>query len=277
MNRITMVGVGSILIIVLISALMIPMTSEFSKNIYSYEENENVRYSLSDRSETVKITTSGGITKINNEPLNEMLYSGSSMIMFGDTFIITYIPASEGVSESITFFDGASGTYNQSLTTATFQKGEFTVSGTNTNDGDFTYSGTYGYMFHASKHGNYCAAAYPIISTEAKIYFIRASGGGFGVYTGTYDNMEKVFYSSNDISDLSINVEVEGTDPDTVKIMSVTGTGVTGNYKVIVPLDYPHVSNVDQMTRTIVSLSPLFVGILLFAAIGIYITRLSKS
>lgn len=278
MNKVTMIGIGSILVIVLISALMIPMTSEFSKNIYSYEENENVRYSLSDRNETVKITTVGGIAKINNYALSELLESGNQLFMFGDTFILMYTPqtTTEGTTtpEAITFFDAATSSSKSGVTSANFADGEFTVSGT-ANDASYTLTGTYSFAFHASEHGEYCAASGPIVSTKATLYLIRAvENSTFGIYSGTYDNMTKLFYSSGDLTDLAISADVNSVDPDTVKITTISG--VTGKFNLIVPYEYPHVSNVDSITRTIVTLMPLFVGILLFAVIGVSLTRLTK-
>lgn len=275
MNKLITMGFGAMLVILVIASAMIPVTTEFSKNIYSYEENENVRYALSDDNDRVEITTTGGIAKINSQPLSELLNSGNQLFMFGDTFIVMYTPTTETTTEAISFFDAASGTSKTGVTKAIFDDKEFQITGTDANSEAFTYSGTYTYAFHASEHGNYCAASGPIIAPDAKVYIVRAvENSTFGVYSGTYDNLEKVFYSSGDLT-CEISTEMASSDPDTLKITGITG--VTGKFNLIVPLEYPHVSNMDQITRMMVTLSPLFLGLSLFAAMGVYLVRMTKN
>lgn len=270
MNKVIAVGIGAMIAIVTI-AVMVPFTMEFGNEIHSMVPNEGgSSYDVMETDAEITLQFIDGIGYINDEKLPEISGSyGSVMLMFGDSFVVRY--ANNG-SNFIFAHSGGFGAVDK----ITFSDGTWTSTTSGT-----TTTGTYDFMMRwvDKGTGEYTCFYNPVgkyVDSDATVYVAQAAltsaGGGNGVWTGTMDNLTAIFSNNNETVPFSYTKADHTTDPDVVEITEWTGSdGVC----LFIPSKYSFVSGIDTMTRTIVSLSPLFIGIMVFAAMGIYITRLN--
>lgn len=270
MNKVIAVGIGAMIAIVTI-AVMVPFTMEFGNEIHSMVPNEGGSYyDVMETDAEITLQFIEGIGYINDEKLPEIAGSyGSFMLMFGDSFVVRY---SVNGTSFIFAHSGGSGSADK----ITFSDGTWTST-----SGETTTTGTYGFMMRwvDKGTGKFTCFYNPVgkyVDSDAKVYVAQAalgsSGGGNGVWTGTMDNLTAIFSNNNETIPFSYTTSDYTTDPDVVEITEWTGAD---DSCLFIPSKYSFVSGTDSMTRTIVSLSPLFIGIMVFAAMGIYITRLN--
>lgn len=268
-NKTMAIGIGAMLIIVSISALMIPISAEFSNNVYSYTSNgENQSYSLIETDRDVELITTNGVGYINGEPVTEFTSGSTILLMFGDTFVIRY----SGNSGAIALLTS---TGNVGITEILFSDGEYTAT---TETG--TITGTYGYLMKWAKNGDYVTYSNMIgkkVDADATVYIAQATTSSEsyanGVWKGTINNIQKEYDYLNEADPFTIESEISATNPD---VYEITNSTYESTVRMFIPQDYKIVTSTDSMIRMIISLMPLFVGVAGFAAMGITLTRLTK-
>lgn len=256
--------------LVVISGLMIPMTSAFADEIHSVEFNTAIRYSLAETDERVEMKIENGIGTINGEPILDNY--GSRMMMFGDSFIVQYNPTASPHQLSI---------FTESQTIPNIldivaEKGVWTAK-TSTN----TYTGEYELLMSWNKNGNYGAIptattleAY--VNSDETIFMAAASvtSSSSLLQSGTIGDLDDLMKSGTEEATITITSEQYTTTPNVTKITSFGST--VSPAALFIPIKYDVITGMDNMTKTMVTLSPLFTGIALFAAMGMGLVRMNK-
>lgn len=264
-------GVMTMVSLVMIAGLMVPITSEFADEIHSVDFNENTRYSLAEADHRVEAKIENGMGYINNE----LVYDdyNSRMMMFSDSFVLQYNPTA--IPHTFNIFTESTNTVT--VTNLVAEKGTWTA----TTSANNTIQGTYEFLMAWNKNGNYGAipAASNVeayVNSDAKVYVCVASvtNNSALLKSGQINNLKEVLNYNITEDDSTITTEQFTTTPNVLKITSFTSTVTPA--ALFIPLKYDEITGMDNMLKTIVALSPLFVGIMLFAAMGVSLMRLGK-
>lgn len=252
--------------VLVISALMIPVTMEFADEIHSTEANNDATsYNLNSTNKKVELEIVDGFGYINGDRIG--VGFSSNMIMFTDSFIIIY---SAGNAGNIDTFYLYSDTLSTSITEILLNDGEWTATKADGSE----ISGTYSWVMKYAENGNYFRVNTGVttyVDADAPIYIAIHSGSDAGLWSGKVNRFDNVFKNNIEITDPSITYSSYTTTPEVFSV-----TGINGG-TLFVPVKYSVITPMDNMTKTIVGLSPLFVGIALFAVMGVGLVRINGS
>lgn len=263
--KVTQLGVFAMLGVLVISALMVPVTMEFADEIQSTESNDEANtYNLSSTNRPVTLEIKNGFGYINDERIGENFRF--NMIMFTDSFIVVYPAANAG---SIDAFYMYTATATESVVKIDLNNGVWTA----TNKTNEVTTGTYSWVMRYSENGDYYrmgnnSVAY--VDSAADIYIVNNTSDVTGLWTGTVTNFSKVFANTTEVTNPTLTYETYTTTPEVYEVSAIT------NGTLFIPTKYHVITSTDNMTKTIVGLSPLFVGIALFAFMGMNLVRTNK-
>lgn len=273
MEKITRMAFGASLVIVLIAGLMVPFVAEFNDNIVEKNDNPKGRYMLDDHNARVvcDITESG--TAVND-------YVISAGLIMLDTGVIKIN------NGSFTLFD----TINNKLYVVNeigqqiiIEKGSISYT-----LGSSNYEMPYSELLYPSTHGSYSifnSNTTVNASNGDSIYLISWNGPMMVVEltdgTKSYF-MDPVTTSGENLADYTgeVTVTYNASEADDGKSWiyaassSITTEGTTTTY-ILAPNTYDTVGSMS-MVITLTSLTPLFTGIGLFVALGIYLRHQTK-
>lgn len=259
--------------LVVISGLMIPMTSEFADEIHSVEINDTARYTLAETNKEINLEIIDGIGFVNGEALHD--FDRYRLTMFTNNFIVNYDPATEPTGRFQIFRSDGTTAYLLSLMA---NGGSWTAT-TTTNT---TLSGTYDFAMVWNKNGNYGAAdrnSTMYVNNDAKIYFAAmGTNNDSALWSGTVTNLQRIF-ALNNAPSIELTKEIFTENPMVWEVSTYTITPVGENTTsgvYFAPMKYDTITSMDVMTKTIITLSPLFMGIALFAALGMGLVRMNK-
>lgn len=264
-------GVFAMLGVMVIAALMVPVTMEFADEIHSQESNaDSVRYSLAETDRKIELELIDGIGYINGQTIKQDY--GYGMLMFSDDFIVMYGVNEEPTARIMLYSE----TGTSAIKSMTANLGTWTAVKTD----DTTLTGTYSHVMAWNKNGNYGAMVAgsfgsPVyVNTTDTIYIAAAaSATSMFVGSGTIGNVS-VMMQVGDAPTNTITSESYTTEPNVTKITNFTSTITPAT--LFVPMKYDVITGTDTMVKTIVGLSPLFAGIALFAVMGINLVRMNK-
>lgn len=257
MNKITGIMVSMIAIIAVLAAVVTPMTMEFSKQIHSVAENEGSGFNLIETEEyTRAYIDDTGTAYINDVKITDL--ATYTMVMFTDTFVLRY-------TNSVNTFSLQSATGGISINEIEMENGTWTAY---TNDS--TVSGTYDFIMRWTEKGSYLHvrgnSAY--INNDSTIFIAQAttSTESFknGVWMGTPDNISAVYNNGNETTPFTISTETYTTDPEVLHLTEFDGP----NCFLFVPIKYDTLTGMDEMLRMLVSMMPVLIGLMFFAAVG---------
>lgn len=264
MNRITAYVVSAVIIIAGLAVIFVPMTMEFSNNIHSTADNTGPTYNLTDHMDKVELTISGGKGYVNGEQIKESDYNGT-MLMFADTFIVSYNSNNEGTIESY-FIVTNRGTSN-SITSFTAENGTYSAM-TTTNQ---VMTDNYDFLLSYDKNGNYMRAYFT--SGGSETYYVNEDSEIFigwattssnsGLMKGTISNQTQIFNNGDETGGYTITSEIHMSNPNVYKV-----SGMTSTYSLFVPVEYDTLDNFDNMLRMMVNISPVLIGLMFFVAVG---------
>lgn len=266
-------GVMAMVSLVMIGGLMVPITMEFADEIHSVEFNDSARYTLAETDKEIRLEIVSGIGFVNGEPLNE--FDRYRLTMFTDTFIVNYDPATEPTGRFQLFNSDGTTAYLLNLTA---DDGAWSA----TTSTSTTLTGSYSFAMVWNKNGNYGAAdknTIMYVNNDAKIYFAAmGTNNDSALWSGTVNNLQPIFKLGN-APTVEFTKEVYTGNPMVWKVttynITVVGENTTSGV-YFAPMKYDVVNSTDTMTKTIIGLSPLLLGIILFAAMGINLMRLGK-
>lgn len=264
--KIIQMGVFAMLGVLVISALMVPVTMEFADEIHSTAANNDATsYNLNSTNKMVELEVIDGFGYINGDRIGADF--NFNMIMFTDSFIIVYAAGNAGNLDAFYFY---SDTTSGAITKIVLNDGEWTATKTDGSE----ISGTYSWVMKYAENGDYFRTETGVttyVDADATIYIAANNGTDSGLWSGTVNGFNNVFKNNAELADPTITYSSYTTTPDVFSV-----TGITGG-SLFVPVKYSVITPTDNITKTIVGLSPLFVGIALFAAMGIGLVRINGS
>lgn len=276
MNKIIAIGAGAMVAILIIMVGMVPLTAEIADDIHSTGSNKDiVRYSIAETHNRVTVELRDGIGYINNKPIKENF--AYREMMFSDTFILQYDPGTEpnAVLRLLYISNSVGTTYN--LNDIVAHAGTWTAH-TTTNE---TVTGSYNWIMAWNPNGDYGALISGQVNTPVYLnadddVFVcgAASSNLFSLQRGTIGNLETVLIIG-DPPTVDITTEQYTEEPDVLKLTAFNGS--TAPSAIYVPIKYDIITPTDEIIKTIINLMPLFTGIILFAAMGISMMRLTRS
>lgn len=268
-------GVMVMVSLVMIAGLMIPITSEFADEIHSVDFNTAMRYSLAETDDKLELEIINGIGYLNGDTIKDEY--GYRMMMFSDSFVVIYDVSQEPNITAFTLLSvtGSTGASN-GIKSIVAEKGAWVATKTDNTQ----VTGEYEWIMAWNKNGDYGAAipgqiAQPLfVNADSVIYTCGAgSATSISLKKGTVNNLVNVI-NVGEAPEQTITTEQYTTEPNVIKITEFTSSITPSS--IFVPLKYDVITSMDTMTKTIVSLSPLLIGIFLFAAMGISLMRLGK-
>lgn len=285
MNDVLKPAMGMILIIVVIAGLMIPYVSELNDNIVDKNDNPIGSYMLRDANDnnsnvTIEINNAG--TFVNGFDASE----GYHVVIMDSGMIIIYRGA-VGIYDTI---NDKHVMYETSGTTLELKNGtmSYSISGTE-------YTMAYENVLYPANKGNYSAYNNNTsinASIDDEVYMVSQEPGSQPRLVATYKNgsqtglLGPVTITGNEL--VNYSTQLTYTVPSALSedgksyiysrgrsIVIPGETPYTLNTILIAPNTYDTVGKMG-MVISLTNLMPLFIGILGFAALGIYITRLKQ-
>lgn len=270
MNRILTMVVSAIVVIAGLAVICVPMTMTFSENIHSVTENTGPTYNLVENADNVELSIENGIGYVNGERIKESNYNGT-MLMFGDSFIISYNSGNEGTIENF-FIVTDRGTSN-TIIDFTASNGVYSA----TTASNTTMTDTYDFILSYDSNGNYMRAYFSgseeyYVNADSKIFIgWTSAANNSGLYEGTIDSQTAIFNNGDETGGYTITKTQHTTSPDVWKI-----TGMTSQYSLFIPVEYDMLDGYDNMLRLIVSISPVLIGLFFFISIGMGMVAMTR-
>lgn len=279
LNEIPKTVVAAVIVIVGLTAILTPMVMEMTEDIHSVESNPSVSYNLKETTEDIHIRIIDGYGYINNEKINSSNYR-YLMIMFTDSFVMKYTAGNDGSATGFTLNTNTGNQY--SITEMEMTDGNWTATTSSTQ-----VTGTYDFCMAWSKNGKYTMS----IASETNPFYANADSEVYIVWSttetntglvkgtagtlldGGFGSMTTVFNVAESLpSDVSIQITQYTDKPDVVKI-----TGATSGYYVFLPIKYDVITSFDEMLTLLFNMSPILIGLMFLAAIGLTMTRSIKN
>lgn len=252
--------VCSIVIIAGLAAIAVPMISEITDDIHSVERNTGDTFTLTDRTTSCILENTDNGWTMDGKLITEFGTRGI-IPMFSDSFVISY----DKGSDTLSFFPSV-GERTSTATKIVCEDGTYTV----TDNGTET-TGTYEWILKYSKHGDYVEGGVGSkFNASEEIYIVTAISSSYGVYGGTTNDIEKFFYSGEDLA-YTLTTSEYTSKPDVEQVDAFTIDG--SRYFLIVPAYYDVIDSTDEMVKMMFNIAPVLLGLMFFAAIGIYMVR----
>lgn len=261
--------VSGIVIIAGLSIIMIPMISDMTDNIHSVETNlDDVTYSLVETHAENTIEIENGDLKINGKSFDFVKFSGRT-IMFTDSFFVIKTTVDNVDTMSIVTSNGVT------INTKKIHLDDNVATITSTTNEVTTLD--YELSMIWSEHGQY-QFANPAenrpyyVNGDATIYIVGGTSTTGGVFSGTADNIQTVFKIGEPSYELTYT---QYTDVPDVMVL----TGITSDIvpvAVFLPKEYDVVTPMNEMMKMVINISPVLIGLMFMAAMGMVMVRSTK-